>query len=607
MKLIHRVEIRSFRSLRHESLDETEHLNVIFGRNDSGKSNVLRALNLFFNSETSPETVFDFDRDFSNIHKREVELNKGGKKFIQIYLDINPPKSYRNSLGKRIRIWKRWTSTSDGYASPSIHIAGKKDGRKEAQLTKLMNRLDFHYIPAIKSRSIFEKLLAELYRVLSSNEQFSKSLDGFTNEISFRTEILTQSLNNNLNVRSSIAPPTNLENLFRSLDFNTGDDDSPLSLILQRGDGIQVRHIPEILNFIANSKSSKDYHIWGFEEPENSLELAAAVDESDLFKTLSLESNKQIFVTSHSPAFFNLKGAGIKRYFIDRSVNDFGIGSKIKDISEDSEEAMILMDEIPYLSTLSSSLAALEQERKDLEQSNDELLGKIENLSRPALFVEGSTDKMILECAWKIFFPEKDRTFDIIPAGGTGGLKALKQKNLINQLLPERAAIFAIADNDAEGRDVIKGQNLHTGGLWRQHANWVWWCFLKPTKEYLDWASKYSLPENNWSFIIEFCFSKELRHEAMVEGYYEHDNSIIHDIVKNWTIGGEWKQNEELYINACINNSDDLYYFRPPKANPYKIEFSKWVTRPERATKENFAAFKSILVGLDNHIESLTS
>ncbi len=52
MRLIKKVEVKYLRSLYELNIDKAGDLNVIFGRNDSGKSNFLRALNLFFNERT---------------------------------------------------------------------------------------------------------------------------------------------------------------------------------------------------------------------------------------------------------------------------------------------------------------------------------------------------------------------------------------------------------------------------------------------------------------------------------------------------------------------------------------------------------------------------
>lgn len=71
-KLIRKIEIRYLRSLYVATFKDLGDLNLLFGRNDSGKSNVLRALNLFFNGEITTATYPDFQLDFSDIRRKEA-------------------------------------------------------------------------------------------------------------------------------------------------------------------------------------------------------------------------------------------------------------------------------------------------------------------------------------------------------------------------------------------------------------------------------------------------------------------------------------------------------------------------------------------------------
>ena len=69
MIVIEKIEIKNFRSFdNHQEFNneiiKANHLNILSGANDSGKSNILRALNLFFNGYTDIETFFDFNSDF---------------------------------------------------------------------------------------------------------------------------------------------------------------------------------------------------------------------------------------------------------------------------------------------------------------------------------------------------------------------------------------------------------------------------------------------------------------------------------------------------------------------------------------------------------------
>ena len=75
MKVITKINIENFRSFlgtrkddKAEVLDATD-LNIFSGANDSGKSNILRALNLFFNDEVSRGKKF--------FHKIDLNIKKG--------------------------------------------------------------------------------------------------------------------------------------------------------------------------------------------------------------------------------------------------------------------------------------------------------------------------------------------------------------------------------------------------------------------------------------------------------------------------------------------------------------------------------------------------
>lgn len=72
MKYINQIRIKYFRSIYSVAFDTiSDTLTVFTGGNDVGKSNVLRALNLFFNDETDVDEEIIFERDFSKIRKKK--------------------------------------------------------------------------------------------------------------------------------------------------------------------------------------------------------------------------------------------------------------------------------------------------------------------------------------------------------------------------------------------------------------------------------------------------------------------------------------------------------------------------------------------------------
>ena len=63
------VEINKFRSLRKCNL-EVGKIGIFVGKNDAGKSNILRALNLFFNDEVDKGKKLNLSEDFNFNSKR---------------------------------------------------------------------------------------------------------------------------------------------------------------------------------------------------------------------------------------------------------------------------------------------------------------------------------------------------------------------------------------------------------------------------------------------------------------------------------------------------------------------------------------------------------
>lgn len=55
------IQIKNFRSIRNVLIKATE-FNILVGTNDVGKSNVLKALNLFFNGQTDYNKAFSFQQ-----------------------------------------------------------------------------------------------------------------------------------------------------------------------------------------------------------------------------------------------------------------------------------------------------------------------------------------------------------------------------------------------------------------------------------------------------------------------------------------------------------------------------------------------------------------
>ena len=99
MVTIKRVHIKNFRSIVDETI-ELKDFNCFVGKNDSGKSNVLKALNLFFNEKTDFDTPFDFESDYSKFAKRGQKQARE----ISIALEIVVPETF---IEHGVKTWKK--------------------------------------------------------------------------------------------------------------------------------------------------------------------------------------------------------------------------------------------------------------------------------------------------------------------------------------------------------------------------------------------------------------------------------------------------------------------------------------------------------------------
>ena len=71
VNLITNLIIKDFRSISYADVKVSSGYLPLIGANNSGKSNFLRALNLFFNNETDPGHSLNLRDDFHNPTRRE--------------------------------------------------------------------------------------------------------------------------------------------------------------------------------------------------------------------------------------------------------------------------------------------------------------------------------------------------------------------------------------------------------------------------------------------------------------------------------------------------------------------------------------------------------
>lgn len=465
------IEISYFRSIHKIKLRDLTDLVVLSGRNDIGKSNLLKALNLFFNNQTDWNTPFDFVRDFSRRRLNEVRKDTiKGKQYVQVTLGFQRGERYDKSLPHRFTVTRTWyrnslnpdtrSSLQRQYDKGDIPV--KSLDRANASLQRYLNTIRFEYIPAIKDQQFFTYMLGLLQdRILGFREGESDvgdSVRRLNSTVTNEAEALRNEFSNATGVEADIRLPEQLSGLFRAFAVATksGNDEMPLNL---RGDGIRSRFLPSLLHYI--SERSPLVYVWGFEEPENSLEYRLA---TELARNLAeaYSQKAQVFVTSHSPAFFSMNHPNtmVARVYSHNNctaVQPLRIGTKC---SSDVHETHVLESELGLMDFQVKCQREYEQRLGILEKLKSEVEKTKETICQetsPVLLTEGKWDTVILKEAWCRLFPNKNPVFRIIscdpipsdPANGSGGVSTLR--SCLETVRPDEPITVGLFDADNEG------------------------------------------------------------------------------------------------------------------------------------------------------------
>jgi energy-coupling factor transporter ATP-binding protein EcfA2 len=513
MQLIKKIEVNYLRSLYGAVLSNVGDLNVVFGRNDSGKSNLLRALNLFFNDEIDPGQELSFDIDMSDWRKKEARDAKG-KQFVWIKITFQTPQNYRSALGDEITIKRQWNR--DGEVSETVFPALDTPG-KAARLTRFLNDIDFIYIPAIKDLNVYADLIERMYGAASETDVLRNATTQFVAAIAGQTKTLSEQLTALFGAPAQLAPPTEMSRLFRNLDFAHGADGH--SMLRQKGDGIKARHLPELIRFINEKEARKRLFLWGFEEPENSLDLGAAEAEANRFSSFATRPDTQVFVTSHSPAFY-LSGeenqeCSVRRYFITKQFPDaegnmlpVNAATLIDDLPEAErrmEQAGLL--QLPFIIR---QLSLQREALKSQEQDAEALRAQIANLQMPTLYVEGRHDVTMYEAALqRVGFGGR---ISVKPLGGTPQtadalLAAVMEQGGLN---PAAKTLFLFDDDKAgrgAARKLVKG-NLGTDPM--PYGDNMFVSVLDKTAEFKLFLKRRNIGADQAFFTAEFLYPVEI-------------------------------------------------------------------------------------------------
>jgi len=440
------VRVINFRSLVDLHVDLKVYTALV-GLNDAGKSNVLRALNLFFNGETDVNEPLIFERDFAQ--KAKVGKNKARQ--ITIELELRPPSHYQDSGPI---VWRRmYRSGSSAVFAESLVRKDGQDFSANSRVAYWARSLAFEYVPAVRGRPFFNILKRRLHNALAATvaEKLKGASDAFLEGLRAEVSKIEEDSFRLLALKTEFSLPPDLGDLFEALEFNSADSGASTALY-NRGDGVQGRHVPLILKFLAEQRKKNSAKgrpasetIWGFEEPENNLELAKQVEVANEFAEYSSEI--QIIVSTHSPAFYKVA-----------KESEFGSVQFARRVG-----GVTSFDVAPVAQTVDASLGLMpfvEPYLQLAQEKRDEAITAMEELRASsllqdgnALIVEGSTDQVIISGALKALDEVIDAQIDFKDGMG-GGVNWVADRCIARAALTDVSGnTVALLDGDDAGKD----------------------------------------------------------------------------------------------------------------------------------------------------------
>jgi len=350
--------------------------------------------------------------------------------------------------------------------------------------------------------------LKEIQDKIQNTSKLKDSIKSLEKEINIFSKSLfdsSQFLVSEFNVSND------LREFFESFDIGTGEGKS-LSLKL-RGDGIQARFIPQILNFLDSIQKGKKYFLWGFEEPENSSEYK---NQQELAKSLkeTFSTDKQIFITTHSEEFLSIyDGADIDP--VERRANLYHVkkisNKKYKDFS-----TIRLFDVDKQIFDFATTKSAIEEDlgtslirakySKELKMQEAAFMEEkkmIEKIHGPILFVEGNLEEKIFR---KIL--GNNINFHIKSAGGSDSLA----KSIISKSFDSSHKVYGLFDKDSGGKEAVKKisekRNINTN---------VKNIYIEPNERLkgilqvlgIEFSFDELLPDNVWKYLAENDFLED--------------------------------------------------------------------------------------------------
>lgn len=439
------INIKRFRSINDIKLeiDTNNNFISICGPNNVGKTNVLRALNLFFNPEGY---IFKNDAPYLKQNTR------GGSVATEINLQFEGGDSKIYEINKKIEISEGDLSVHESGFLWAEGVGKKKpkSALNEEEIRKIVDKFVFFYIPAINisfpdlinliindvyeiefDKSRFSGLKGELK---TSFENYNNGLVEILNQLAEEINPLFRRFNENWSVEfKSNAEVKKFQDLI-SEDVSFYIDDKAGFNNESKGSGLQklgfILLHQKIIEKLSNSKKNI---IFCIDEPDAFLHRGLQLKLKDIL--VNIANKHQVIVTTHSPEFIdssNLKNV----ILLDQKIGEEQFYKRTKEY-------------INPINTISIDLS-LEDGAKKIREYLGLEEDKTDLLDNYNLFVEGECDEKYITELCSFFKIQPKRI--LVIRGVSKYDRELEFYESWYSDSEKKPKITLVFDNDEEGR-----------------------------------------------------------------------------------------------------------------------------------------------------------
>lgn len=333
MTVLAYVKVENFRSVRSVTLDQLGDYSPIAGLNSAGKSNVLRALNLFFTGTVDESRApLDFQTDYSSHapsgKKKEVAVTVG----IRLGADFKVPRQgdfeKNHGITDIVYIRRRWNLALDNVSpqdsfSFGADLSAMADAAPDevGALLGYIRAVRFVYVPNhARPADLIEQelrpLRSALVQRLRSTTVYKKTpVNDLLQELAAIGDRMFGDVSEQLGrglpgTTISANLPADFADLVFEVGLNaiTAGQARPPEL---EGSGAQSFMLLHILDLADRTRRAGGFgwvqaSVWAIEEPESFLHAGLRAQFSTDLAAYAAQERRQVFVTTHQDEFLRV-------------------------------------------------------------------------------------------------------------------------------------------------------------------------------------------------------------------------------------------------------------------------------------------------------------